>query len=234
MELNGKKVLLTGGSSGIGKATAQALVEAGATVVITGRDEEKLQRVAEEIGAIALPFDVSEYEIIPEKVAEAVAAMGGIDVLVNNAGIGAFSLLEDVNIHQFENVYSTNVFGLALLTQEVIKFFKAQDRGDIINIASTAATKGFAHGTVYASSKFALRGMTQCWQQELRQHNIRVMLINPSEVPTAFNQEGREEREEEEGKLTPQEIAHSILAVLKMDNRGFIPELTVWATNPNG
>ncbi len=95
-----------------------------------------------------------------------------------------------------------------------------------------AATKGFSHGTIYASSKFALRGMTFCWQHELRPFNIRVILINPSEVPTAFNQEDREEREDEKGKLTAKEIAHTIRYSLMMDARGFIPELSVWATNP--
>lgn len=232
MNLKNKKVLITGGSSGIGKATAVDLISAGAQVIITGRNEEKLQAVAQEIGAIPMAFDVSDYAVIPEKVAEVVAALGGIDVLINNAGIGDFDLLEDININQFENVYSVNVFGLALLTQEVVKYFKARNRGDIINIASTAATKGFAHGTVYASSKFALRGMTMCWQAELRKHNIRVMLINPSEVTTAFNQEDRVEREDVDGKLTASEIAHAIKFSLEMDHRGFIPELTVWATNP--
>jgi len=232
MDLKGKKVLVTGGSSGIGKATAAELVKDGAKVVITGRNEEKLNRVAKELMCEALHFDMSSYDTIEEKTAEAIALLGGIDVLINNAGIGVFDLLEDISINQFENVYSVNVFGLALLTQEVVKYLKAQGKGDIINIASTAATRGFAHGTVYASSKFALRGMTMCWQQELRKENIRVMLINPSEVTTAFNKEDRIEREEEKGKLTPTEIAHSILSVLKMDARGFIPELTVWATNP--
>lgn len=232
MELEGKKILVTGGSSGIGKATAQRLISAGAHVVITGRNEEKLLRVAQEIGAQPLVFDVSDYALIPEKVAEVVALLGGIDVLVNNAGIGNFHLLEHVTVEQFENIFSINVFGLALLTQEVVKYFKAQQYGDIVNIASMAATKGFSHGTVYASSKFALRGMSLCWQAELRNENIRVILINPSEVPTAFNQEDRIERDEEAGKLTSEEIAHSIVFSLQMDRRGFIPELSVWATRP--
>jgi 3-oxoacyl-[acyl-carrier protein] reductase len=232
MNLKNKKVFITGGSSGIGKATAIDLINAGAQVIITGRNEEKLEAAAKEVGAIPMAFDVSDYEVIPEKVAEAVAKMGGIDVLINNAGIGDFDLLEDLNINQFENVFSINVFGVALLTQEVVKYFKAQGRGDIVNIASTAATKGFSHGSVYASSKFALRGMTMCWQAELRKENVRVMLINPSEVTTAFNQEDRVERDDEEGKLTANEIAHAIKFALQMDHRGFIPELSVWATNP--
>ena len=79
---------------------------------------------------------------------------------------------------------------------------------------------------------FALRGLTECWRHELRRENIRVMLINPSEVTTAFNNKKRLERENEPKKLTPNEIAHAIVSSIRMDDRGFIPELNVWATNP--
>ena len=119
-----------------------------------------------------------------------------------------------------------------MLTQEVVKFFKAQKNGTIINIGSTAATNGFGSGSVYSSSKFALRGLTQCWRQELRKDNVRVMLVNPSEVTTAFNAKDRVERKEVENKLSPKEVAHAIVSAIKMDDRGFIPELNIWATNP--
>ncbi len=223
MDLKEKKILITGGSAGIGKATAKLLVEQGAKVVITGRNQDKLEAVASEIGAIPLQFDVSNYSTLPAKAEEAINALGGIDILINNAGIGTFDVLGEISIEQFEKVFSTNVFGLTLLTQEIVKHFIAQDSGHIINIASTAGTKGFARGTVYAASKFALRGMTQCWQAELRKNNIRVMLVNPSEVTTAFGSEERVERPEQESKLRPIEIAHTIKSVLEMDSRGFIP-----------
>jgi 3-oxoacyl-[acyl-carrier protein] reductase len=232
MKIKNAKILITGGSSGLGKAMAVELVAQGANVVITGRDKQKLEKTANEIGCIALHFDVSNYDSITGNVVKAIELLGGLDVLINNAGIGKFDLVEDVKIEDFENVFATNVFGLAILTQEVVKYFKIQNKGNIINIASTAAVKGFAYGTVYAASKFALRGMTQSWQTELRKHNIRVMLVNPSEVPTAFNQTDRVEKKNEPKKLTPTEIAHSIVSVLSMDDRGFIPELSVWATNP--
>ncbi len=232
MDLKGARVLLTGGSSGIGRATAELLMEAGATVAITGRNLEKLNVVAEEIGAIPLHFDISNYDEIKPKTTEIAEKLGGIDVLINNAGIGEFALLGDLTIKAFEQVFATNVFGLAMLTQEVLPYFQAQNQGHIINIASSAGLKGFAHGTIYSASKFALRSMTQCWQAELRKQNIRVILVNPSEVPTAFNRADRTERPEEPQKLTSMEIAHTIKAALEMDNRGFIPEVSVWATNP--
>tara|TARA_B100000927_G_scaffold62542_1_gene49036 strand:- start:2377 stop:2712 length:336 start_codon:yes stop_codon:yes gene_type:complete len=109
---------------------------------------------------------------------------------------------------------------------------KNNRNGTIINIGSTASLKGYKNGSVYASSKFALRCLTQCWQSELRPFNIRVCQINPSEVTTAFGNINREERPEVENKLSSREISHAIISALKMDNRGFINELNVWATNP--
>ena len=156
-----------------------------------------------------------------------------MDCLINNAGIGGkWQSVFDLTNENFMEVYSTNVFGAALMTREAAKIFKNQNYGHIINISSTAGKKGFANGTVYASSKFALRGMTQCWQAELRKYNVRVILVNLSEVTTAFGDLDRVERNEESNKLRPVEIAHTIVSTLEMDNRGFIPEVTVWATNP--
>lgn len=232
MNLTNSKILITGGSSGLGKAMAEVLTEAGAKVLITGRNAQKVDDVAQKIGCLGLAFDVANYAELPNKAAKAVELLDGIDVLINNAGIGEFPLLGEITIEHFERVFSTNVFGLTLLTQELLPHFKAQKSGHIINIASTAALKGFARGSIYSASKFALRALTQCWQAELRPLNIRVLQVNPSEVPTAFNNTDRIEKPTVDHKLTPTEIAHSIKSVLEMDDRGMIPELSVWATNP--
>ena len=230
--LSGKKAFVTGGSSGIGKATAIELIANGATVCITGRDKVKLENVASEINAIPIYLDVGKYNSIAVKTLDAFHSMGGIDVLINNAGIGEFAKLEDIKVSHFETIFTTNVFGLTMLTQEVVKFFKTQQHGTIINIGSSAATSGFPSGSVYCASKFALRGLTECWRHELRKDNIRVILINPSEVPTAFNNKDRVERQEKENKLSSREISHAIVSAINMDKRGFIPELNIWATNP--
>ena len=232
MELNQARILITGGSSGIGKATAKLLIERGSRVAISGRDRAKLARVAAEIGAVALPYDASLESEIMAMYAELDRIWGGLDVLVNNAGIGFFGPMDEVAWSDFEQIFHTNVFGAAVVGREAGRRMKQQNKGSIINIASSAGLRGFKNGTVYAASKFALRGMTECWREELRPFNIRVMLVNPSAVPTAFNVESRQEKAQKDNMLRPEELAHAIVSALAMDDRGFIPELGVWATNP--
>lgn len=232
MEFTNARILITGGSSGLGKATAQLLIERGARVAITGRDRNKLKQVAAELGAWALPYDASKESDIMAMYAEIDRKWGGLDVLINNAGIGFFGPVDEVSWSDFEIIFRTNVFGAALIGREAARRMKAQNKGNIINIASSAGVRGFKNGTVYAASKFAVRGMTECWRDELRPFNIRVMLVNPSAVPTAFNVENREEKPLKDNMLRPEELAHAMVSALAMDDRGFIPELGVWATNP--
>lgn len=233
MNLKGKKVLITGGSSGIGKAMANLAKEKGAEVLITGRDGTKLEEVAEELGVFSVQANVANESDIANTFDWIETNWAGdLDVLINNAGYGYMNSLEDLEWSDFENIYSVNVFGAAMMAKNAAAIFRKKKSGSIVNVASTAALKGYPTGTVYSSSKFALRGMTQCWQAELRPHNVRVILINPSEVTTAFAQENRIERPEKNNKLRGMEIAHATISALEMDDRGFIPELTVWATNP--
>ena len=233
MNLKGKHILLTGGSLGIGKETAKILVEKGARVLITGRSAKRLEEAAKYTGAQTLVFDISDQENISDNALQCIEALdGNVDALINNAGIGSFQKIEEVTSSDFKQIFNTNVFGLALLSKSIISLMKEQKSGTIINIGSSASVKGFVGGSVYAASKFAVRALTQCWQAELRPFNIRVCQLNPSEVTTAFFNEERQERAEVYNKLSPKEIAHSILSVLEMEDKGFITELNVWATNP--
>jgi len=232
MTIKGARILVTGGSLGIGKATAKLLVEQGAEVAITGRSEGRVEKAANETGACAIVADAGDPVDIERTYAELDRKLGGLDCLINNAGVGLSRRMEEVTTEDFETVFRVNVYGAGLMAAEAVSIFKRQGYGHIVNIGSTAALKGYEGGTVYAASKFALRGMTMCWQAELRRHNIRVSLINPSEVATAIGSRDRIERTAPPNKLRSAEIAHAIKSVLEMDDRGFIPELSVWATNP--
>jgi 3-oxoacyl-[acyl-carrier protein] reductase len=232
MELKNSRILITGGSLGIGKVTAKLLVDNGAKVGITGRDRGRLAKAAEETGAYPIVADVSRRGDIDRTYDVFMGEFGGLDCLVNNAGIGRWRKSDEATLEDFNDVFGVNVFGAAMMTARAVPIFQQQNRGHIINIGSTAALKGFEGGTVYAATKFALRGMTQCWQAELRKYNVRVILINPSEVATAIGSADRVERTAPPNKLRSEEIAHAVKSVLEMDDRGFIPELAVWATNP--
>ncbi len=233
MNIKNSIALVTGGNSGLGKATATLLIEKGAKVIITGRDKNKTEQVAKEIGATPFHCDVTSDEQIKSMYAFIEKEFGRLDILINNAGIGKRMTLAEITREEMQKIYEVNVFGATMVAQGALPFFQKLGAGNIVNIASTASLKGYPTGSIYASSKFALRGLTQCWQGELRRDNIRVIQVNPSEVPTAFGDEkNREERALEENKLTPEEIAHTIVTALEMDNRGYIPEVTVHATNP--
>ena len=233
MDLKDETVLVTGGSSGIGLAIAQSLIDAGSRVAITGRNEQHVTEAARTIGAFAVRADVSDEADVKRTYREVLQQFGHLDVLVNSAGFGLRCALVDMDRAKFDAVFQTNVTGTMLMSREAARHFVERKRGNIVNLGSTAAVRGAANGTAYYASKFAVRGMTECWRAELRQHNVRVILINPSEVLTNFaTNAGFTQDDDNPTKLLAGDIAHMVKAALEMHDRGFITELTVFATNP--
>jgi 3-oxoacyl-[acyl-carrier protein] reductase len=232
MEIKGAVALVTGGSEGIGRAIAEALKNEGAVVTISGRDEARLGAAADALGVKAMAGDVGNEDHTVRIVASVIEIHGRLDILVNNAGCGVFKPLVEMDLGDMEGVYRTNVFGAFLMAREAARQFVKQESGELINISSTSGLKGGKGSTAYSSSKFALRGMTECWRDELRPHNVRVMLVNPSEVLTDFAAKLGRRQQYSEKKLRSREIADAIIGALKIDNRGFIPEFSVFATNP--
>jgi len=233
MDLKKARALVTGGSSGIGYATAQLLRDRGAEVAICGRRADALDEAASELGAIAIVCDVSREEEVKRMVDRVIAELGGYDVLINNAGWGHWAPLVETTVDAFRRVWETNVLGAMLVARESARYFVKKNTGNIVNIASTSGLRGGPGGTTYVSTKFALSGMTECWRAELRKNNIRVMQVNPSEVQTNFFvSSGRAARAANPSKLQPSDIAQTIISMLELDDRGMVTEATVWATNP--
>jgi len=233
MELSDINALVTGGSSGIGKATAKAIIEAGGNAVIAARSKDKLEKAADEIGSIPIQCDVGKEAEVIDLIEQTIKELDDYNVLINNAGYGEFSKLLNLSASDFKDQLQTNTIGAMLVARESAKYFIQQDYGNIINVSSTAGKRGFEGGTAYVASKFALGGMTECWRDERRGHNIRVMQINPSEVQTRFSENaGMGERPFNETKLIADDIAQTICSMLSLANRGFIPKTSVWATNP--
>ena len=224
-----QRFLITGASQGIGEALVRLARERGHDVVFTGRDEARIAAVASETGAHGIRADVAVADDNRRTVDACIEQMGGIDILVNNAGVGYVSELGSIEMDLMRALFDINVFGLVDLTNRVAPMLKAQQRGAIINIASTSGIKGAAGGTVYAASKWAVRGISQCWQAELRPHGVHVTCVCPSEVQT--NWMGKTGRNNP-NKLYAVDIAQTIMAALEMHPRALWPELAIFANNP--
>lgn len=224
-----KRFLITGGSQGIGAALVGLARRAGHTVVFTGRDEERIAEVARSTGAHGIHADLSVGGDNANALEACQAEMGGVDVLINNAGVPYAAEIGELDVTRVRALFDTNVFGMVDITNRVVPMMKAQGHGDIVNIASTSGTKGAKGGTAYAGSKWAIRGISQCWQAELRPHGIRVLSICPSEVQTTW---GGKLGRNNPNKLYAEDIAATILAALDMPRRVLWPELAIFANNP--
>jgi 3-oxoacyl-[acyl-carrier protein] reductase len=227
--MQARRVLVTGGSQGIGAAVVAHARRAGHEVVFTGRNEHLIAAVAESTGAHGLRADVSVPADNARTVERVQEAMGGIDVLVNNAAYAYRAEIGSIDLDQMRRLFDTNVFGLVDITNRLVPLMKAQGEGDIINLASTSGMKGGATATPYGATKWAVRGMTQVWQAELRPHGIRVVSICPSEVQTDF---GGKTGRNNPNKLYADDIAATIMAAIAMPRRVLWTELTIFANNP--
>lgn len=229
MQLNGKLVLVTGASRGIGAAIARELAAAGARVAVSARSEAPLRELAAEIRGEAIAADISEADACRRLMHETFARLGGLDILINNAGYGHFKPLEEVEAHEFDHMMAVNVRAPLLLAKYALPELRRR-HGAIVNVSSIAGTGGFAHGSSYVATKFALRGLSQCWMQELRGDNIRVLCVQPGSTLTDFN-DGMM-RKSDKRVLHPEDVARIVRAALELDDRAMVSEITIRPTNP--
>lgn len=225
--------LVTGASSGIGRAIALRLGGKGMRVALVARRKERLKAVAAEIEkrggkALTLPGDLRD-AAFPEAAVQAVLdAWGRLDVLVNNAGIGKYAPVEHLKLESFRDQLDVNVLGPFLFAQAAVPQMKKQKSGQIVNIGSMVGYVGTSRGTAYVATKWALRGMNECWREELYPDGIKVAYVAPGYVITEFG--GRKEdfaSPEAEWALTPDDVAHAVESVVDQGPNSDIREVVI-------
>ncbi|MBV9958598.1 MAG: SDR family NAD(P)-dependent oxidoreductase, partial [Acidobacteria bacterium] len=175
MNLTGKSAIVTGGTKGIGRGIAEALLSAGVNVCISARHEDEIERAVSDMGGlseaavIGAVCDVRDYEEVQALVAHTVAEFGGVDILVNNAGIGIFGKVEELTPEDFRAVLETNLCGVFYCCHEAIPEMKKRGGGYIINISSLAGVNAHPQMAAYNASKFGLNGFSEALMQEVRQ-----------------------------------------------------------------
>lgn len=236
-KLQGKKAIITGGSRGLGKATALAFAKEGIDVAITGRDKARLEETVNELKALGVNatyaiFDVGNQNEVKTSVKQLVQDLGGVDILVNNAGIAAFGNFLEMDAEQWTAIMQTNVMGMYFVTREVLPFLIEKKQGDIINVSSTAGLSGNAGTSAYSASKFAVIGLSEALMKEVRKDNIRVCTLTPSTIASDMSLELGITDGDPEKVLQSEDFAQLIVASLQLPRRAMLKSASLWSTNP--
>jgi NADP-dependent 3-hydroxy acid dehydrogenase YdfG len=236
--LDGKVALVTGAGRGIGRAASLSLARQGAHVVVAARTKGELDSLVREIeklssSALAVAADVSRENDVDELIRKTVERFGRVDVLVNNAGIGAFAPVAELSVDDFDRMCAVNMRGVFLCTRAVVPLMSKQLSGDIVNISSLAGRNAFVGGAGYAATKWALIGFSRCLMLEVRDRNIRVITLCPGSVDTTFGVSGTHPKD---ATRIPQaeDIAQVIVNALLMPRTVMVSEIDIRPTNPKG
>ena len=222
----GRIALITGGSSGIGLATAELFLENGITPVITGRDKGKLSSASKSLGCESFLADMQKPGELRDLVDHVLSSHSMIDILVNSAGIGHFKPIEKLSDSEIEEMVFTNYLGLVQLTRLVVPVMKKQKSGSIINISSSAGLRVYPKGSVYCSTKFAVRGFSAALFEELKPHGIRVSTVYPGSTLTHFFDKNRFVTDKK-SMIPAREIAKAILFCANAQGNADITEVMV-------
>lgn len=235
--LQNKVALVTGASKGIGKAIAVALAAEGAHVGLIARGEADLKKLADEISATGVKVayataDMSDRVAVETAVQSITAALGNINILINNAGTGKFGKFLDLQPEEWEQQIKVNLFGVYYCTRAVLPQMIEKQSGDIINISSTAGKNGAAVTSAYSASKFGVFGLSESLMQEVRKQNIRVTTLAPSTIVTDLAHSASLITGDPERVMHPEDFAELVIAQLKLNRRMLVKETTVFSTNP--
>jgi 3-oxoacyl-[acyl-carrier protein] reductase len=232
--LKNQTAIVTGASRGIGRAIALSLAREGMNIILASRTKSSLDSVADEVSRsggnpVVIATDVSHVQAVDNLVEKALDSFGKIDVLINNAGIGMFAPVEDIQVSDFDKMFNVNMRGVFLCTRAVLPHMKKRRSGAIINISSLAGKNFFKGGSGYAATKWALNGFTKCLMLEAREFNIRVSVICPGSVATEFTSDTSKDASK---ILQARDVADAVLTVLRLPAHALMSEVDLRPTNP--
>jgi NAD(P)-dependent dehydrogenase (short-subunit alcohol dehydrogenase family) len=230
MPLTGKVAFITGGSRGIGFATAKAFVSQGAKVAIVGTNQDRLDAAVGELGGevFGVPADVARHEDVERAVSTTVARFGRLDVLVNNAGIGVYRPVAEMTIDEWDRTFATNVNGMFYCCRAALPHLR-QHAGWIINISSLSSTGPFANGAAYCASKSAVNTFSDVLMQEVRYDGVRVACVLPGSVNTGF---GGRANTKSEWALQPEDVAEMIINLVAFPPRSLPSRVEIRPAQP--
>jgi len=225
-----RTVLVTGASSGIGRAVAKSLLQQGHAVIGVSRDSGKFTRQMEHFSSVQM--DLSRLSELPQKIRQLQQTYPEIDAVVFSAGMGQFGSVEEFSYPQIEALMTINFTSQVFLTKALLPALKRKANSDLIFIGSEAALKGSRKGAIYCASKFAVRGFTQALRDECGNSNVRVCLINPGMVKTAFfEQLAFEPGDHESNSISPEDVAAAVSYVLGSRAQIVIDEINLSPLN---
>ena len=232
-ELFGRVALITGAGGGIGSAVAARLAALGMNLALCGRRENRLQEVAERTGRpgdmLVLPGDLTDEARVRECLERTCARFGGLDVLVNNAGMALNRPFEGTSTEDFDRLMAINVRAPFLLCREALPALRRSDRATIVNIGSVVAHEGYAGQAAYTASKHALLGMTRALAKEVWRDGVRVHMVSPGGVDTDMIRIARPDLSGE-GMIGPDEVAEMVELLVRMRGNAVVDEIRLHRT----
>jgi len=231
--LQGKIVVVTGGTRGIGRAIAARLAADGARVAICGRKPDSVARAAQELGVFGTAADITNVEEVQNLFTAVDREYGGLDILVNNAGQGVYRKVGDMTPEEWHRNIDLNLNGAFYCAHEAVQRMRARGGGFIVNISSLAGRNAFTGGAGYNASKFGLNGFTEALMLDHRYDGIRVSSIMPGSVATEFSGDpGKPAETDASWKVAAEDVAEVVVMVLNMPERTMVSRIEMRPSQP--